>query len=277
MRAHGRPGLAAPAAHRLRRRSRDGRVYNVPLGGALFALEVLLGTITLPLVLPALATTLIATATAWIVVPDEPTYHFPAYGVTASQIVWAALIGPLAGLAAILWVRLVAGASALRPSGRGRLWAPIGVFTALGAVSIAYPQLLGNGLDIVQLSLAGQLSVGLVAVLLVLKPLATAACLGSGSPGGLFTPTLAYGVLVGGLLGHAWALLWPGSPTGSYALIGGAAVLAAAMQGPLAAIVLMIELTRHADALMVPMLIAIVPATVVARIARAPSIYSARL
>jgi H+/Cl- antiporter ClcA len=49
------------------------------------------------------------------------------------------------------------------------------------------------------------------------------------------------------------------------------------MQGPLAAIVLMIELTRHADALMVPMLIAIVPATVVARIARAPSIYSARL
>jgi H+/Cl- antiporter ClcA len=252
-------------------------VYNVPLGGALFALEVLLGTITLPLVLPALATTLIATATAWIVVPDEPTYHFPAYGVTASQIVWAALIGPLAGLAAVLWVRLVAGASALRPSGRGRLWAPIGVFTALGAVSIAYPQLLGNGLDIVQLSLAGQLSVGLVAVLLVLKPLATAACLGSGSPGGLFTPTLAYGVLVGGLLGHAWALLWPGSPTGSYALIGGAAVLAAAMQGPLAAIVLMIELTRHADALMVPMLIAIVPATVVARIARAPSIYSARL
>ena len=252
-------------------------VYNVPLGGALFALEVLLGTITLPLVLPALATTMIATATAWIVVPDEPTYHFPAYGVTAQQIVWAALIGPLAGLAAVLWVRLIARAGALRPSGRGRLWAPIGVFTALGAVSIAYPQLLGNGLDIVQLSLAGQLSFGLIAVLLVLKPLATAACLGSGSPGGLFTPTLAYGVLVGGLLGHAWALLWPGSPTGSYALIGGAAVLAAAMQGPLAAIVLMIELTRHADALMVPMLIAIVPATVVARIARAPSIYSARL
>ena len=41
-------------------------VYNVPLGGALFALEVLLGTISLPLVLPALATTLTATAVAWI-------------------------------------------------------------------------------------------------------------------------------------------------------------------------------------------------------------------
>ena len=252
-------------------------VYNVPLGGALFALEVLLGTVTLPLVLPALATTLIATATAWIVIPDEPTYRVPIAGVTASQIVWAIVIGPLAGLAAVLWVRLIARANALRPRGRGRLFAPIGVFAALGAVAIAYPELLGNGQDLVQRSLVGQLSFGLIAVLLVLKPLATAGCLGSGSPGGLFTPTLAYGVLVGGLLGHAWGLVWPGTPAGSYALIGGAAVLAASMQGPLSAIVLMIELTGRADALMVPMLLAVVPAIVVTRIARAPSIYSARL
>lgn len=67
------------------------------------------------------------------------------------------------------------------------LRAPIAIFAALGAVSIAYPQWLGNGLDIVQLSVLGQFSFGLLAVLLVLKPLATAACLGSGSPGGLFT------------------------------------------------------------------------------------------
>ena len=45
-------------------------VYNVPLGGALFALEVLLGTLALPLVLPALATSLIATAVAWIALPN---------------------------------------------------------------------------------------------------------------------------------------------------------------------------------------------------------------
>ena len=252
-------------------------VYNVPLGGALFALEVLLGTVTLPLVLPALATTLIATATAWLVVPDRPTYVMPAFHVSASQIGFAAVAGPVAGLAAVLWVRLIARANDLRPTGRGRLWAPIVIFTALGVVSIAYPQLLGNGIDIVQLSLLGRLSVGTVAVLLVLKPLATAACLGSGSPGGLFTPTLAVGVLLGALLGHAWALVWPGAPAGSYALIGGGAMLAAAMQGPLSAVVLTLELTGHADSLMVPLLLAIVGATVVSRIARAPSIYSARL
>jgi chloride channel protein, CIC family len=252
-------------------------VYNVPLGGALFALEVLLGTLTLPLVLPALASCLVASAVAWIVVPARPTYSIPSYAIHASQIVFAVLAGPIAGLAAVAWVDLVRRAHLVRPAGWLRVGAPIAVFTGLGALAIAYPQLLGNGKNVVQLALVAQLSVGLLAVLLVLKPLVTAACLGSGAPGGLFTPTLAYGVLLGGLLGRAWAELWPGASLGSYAIIGGAAVLGASMQGPLAAVVLLLELTHHADALMVPVLIAVVEATVLARILGTSSIYSARL
>jgi CIC family chloride channel protein len=252
-------------------------VYNVPLGGALFALEVLMGTLTLPLVLPALATSLIATAVAWIALPTSPTYTISTYPIHASQVVWALIVGPIAGLAAIAWIRLIHRAHALRPSGWMRLATPIAMFAALGALAIAYPQLLGNGKPVVQLALVGQLSVGLLAVLLVLKPLVTAACLGSGAPGGLFTPTLAYGVLLGGLLGDAWTQIWPGAPLGSYAIIGGAAVLGASMQGPLAAVVLLLELTHHADALMVPILLAVVEATVLARVLGAPSIYSARI
>jgi H+/Cl- antiporter ClcA len=252
-------------------------VYNVPLGGALFALEVLLGTLALPLVLPALATSLIATAIAWIALSNQPTYHVPSYAVSVSQIAWAVVVGPIAGLAAVAWVRLVARVHGLRPSGRGRLIAPIVALTALGAVSIAYPQLLGNGKDTVQLADTGQLAVGVLAALLVLKPIVTAACLGSGTPGGLFTPTLTYGVLLGGLLGHGWTLVWPGAAAGSYAVVGGGAVLAAAMQGPLAATVLVIELAHHSDTLMVPLLLAVTEATIVARRLGAPSIYSARL
>jgi chloride channel protein, CIC family len=252
-------------------------VYNVPLGGALFALEVLLGALTLPLVLPALATTLIATSVAWIALPTAPTYLIPPYHVHASEVVWALLAGPLAGLLSVSYIRLIARAHALRPRRWMRLLVPIVVFTALGAVAIAYPQLLGNGKNVVQLALVGQLGVVLLAVLLALKPLATAACLGSGAPGGLFTPTLAVGVLLGGLLGEGWTQLWPGAPVGAYALIGGAAVLAAAMQGPLAAVVLMLELTHRADSLMVPVLLAVVAATVVTRLFGAPSIYSARI
>ena len=253
-------------------------VYNVPLGGALFALEVLLGSLALPLVLPALLTSLIATAVAWIAVPTHATYVVAAYHVSAAQIVWAALVGPLAGLAAIAWVRLVAVANRARPRRRAaRALVPVVVFAALGALAIQYPQLLGNGKELAQIAFFGKLSIGLLAVLLVLKSLVTAACLGSGSPGGLFTPTLALGVLFGALLGHAWSELWPGSPVGSYALIGGGAVLAAAMQGPLSATVLMLELTHSPGTLTVPLLLAAGLATVVARLLGSPSIYSARL
>jgi len=252
-------------------------VYNVPLGGALFALEVLLGTLALPLVLPALVCCLIATAVAWVALPSAPTYSIPSYPVSASLVVWALLVGPLAGLAAVAYIQLITRAHALRPRRWAALAAPIAVFLALGALAIVYPQLLGNGKSVVQLALVGKLSVALLAVLLVLKPLATAACLGSGAPGGLFTPTLAFGVLLGGLLGWAWAQLWPGAPLGAYAIVGGAAVLGAAMQGPLAAVVLLLELTHGADALMVPILLAVVGATIVARLLGAPSIYAARL
>jgi H+/Cl- antiporter ClcA len=253
-------------------------VYNVPLGGALFALEVLLGSLALPLVLPALLTSLIATAVAWIVIPTRATYLVPSYSVAGREIVWAALIGPLAGLTAVLWVRLVARANRSRPARQtARVLAPIVIFTALGALAIQYPQLLGNGKELAQLAFVGKLSVGLLAVLFILKPLVTAACLGSGAPGGLFTPTLVLGVLFGALLGHAWSDIWPGSPIGSYALIGGGGVLAAAMQGPLAATVLMLELTHSNGSLTVPLLLAAAEATVVARLLGAPSIYSARL
>jgi H+/Cl- antiporter ClcA len=252
-------------------------VYNVPLGGALFALEVLLGTLALPLVLPALLTSLIATAVAWTTLGTDPTYHVPTYGVHGSQLVWAVLMGPVAGLGAVVWVRMIARSNALRPRRWGRYVAPLVVFVLLGLVSIPYPQLLGNGLDIVQLAAVGGVSLGLLAILLVLKPLATAACLGSGSPGGLFTPTLTVGVLLAGITGIAWSHLWPGAPQGSYALIGGGAFLAAAMQGPLSGVVLVLELTRHTDALMVPTLLVVAVATIVARRLGAPSIYSARL
>jgi chloride channel protein, CIC family len=253
-------------------------VYNVPLGGTLFALEVLLGSLALPLVLPALATSVIATAIAWTTLGTRPTYTLPHYQLHPEQMVWALLAGPIIGFVGVGWVRLVRRAGALRPRrGAARFLAPAVAFMALALVSLKYPQLLGNGKGIVQLGALGRLSLGLMVVLFVLKPLATAACLGSGSPGGLFTPTLTIGVLLAGILGSLWGHLWPGATLGSYAVIGGGAFLAAAMQGPLSGVVLVLELTRNFDSLMAPTLLAVTEATVIARRLGAPSIYSARL
>ncbi len=252
-------------------------VYNVPLGGGLFALEVLLGTIALPLVLPALATAVIATAVAWITLGTGATYRLPRYAVHPSQLVWALLAGPIIGVVAIGWVRLITFAADRRPQRWGRFVAPVVVFGILGVVSTQYPQLLGNGKGVVQLAAVGSVSFGLLCVLLVLKPLATAGCLGAGSPGGLFTPTLTIGALLASVLGTVWTHIWPGAPLGSYAVIGGGAFLAAAMQGPLSGVVLVLELTRNFDSLMAPTLLAVIEATVIARRLGAQSIYSARL
>jgi H+/Cl- antiporter ClcA len=238
---------------------------------------VLLGTVALPLVLPALAVSVIATSVAWITLGTAHTYHMPTYNLQASQMVWAVIVGPLIGLLAVLWVRTIELASSLRPKRGGRFLAPLIVFGLLGVVSIKYPQLLGNGKGIVQLGVLGGISLGVSAVLLVLKPLATASCLGAGAPGGLFTPTLTIGVVLASVLAGIWSHIWPHTIVGSYSLIGGAAFLAAAMQGPLSAVVLVLELTRHFDLLMAPTLVAVTEATVVARRIGAPSIYSARL
>jgi chloride channel protein, CIC family len=252
-------------------------VYNVPLGGTLLALEVMLGTLALALVLPALLMSVTATAIAWIFLGDRPIYHVASLSFHPSQLVFAILIGPIIGLVATGWARLISAANRARPKKAGRWFAPGVAFGALGLLSLQYPQLLGNGRGIVQLGIAGNIGLGLLVLLLILKPLVTAACLASGSPGGLFTPTFAVGVLLAGVCGSLWVHVWHGGLPGSYALIGGGAFLAAAMQGPLAGIVLVLELTRHFDALVVPTLVAVVEATVLSRKLGAASIYSARL
>ncbi len=155
--------------------------------------------------------------------------------------------------------------------------APVVVLTLLAAVSIRFPQLLGNGKDAVQLAFADQFGLSLLLVLPALKLIATSACLGSGATGGLFTPTMTIGALLGGLFGHLWDRFWPGASMGSCSVIGSCAFLAAATQGPISALVMVLELTRHVDATMVPMLLAVTGAMLVARQLESHSIYSMRI
>jgi H+/Cl- antiporter ClcA len=159
------------------------------------------------------------------------------------------------------------------------LVAPLGAFTVLGVAAMRYPQLLGNGKDLAHAALIshGGDAFALLLALLLLKPLMTALCLGSGATGGLFTPTLATGAVLGALLGQAWTLAWPGIPVGAFAVVAAAAMIGAAMQTPLAALALMIELTRTTDTLIVPMIAATALATVVVRYLDGYSIYSSRL
>jgi chloride channel protein, CIC family len=251
--------------------------YGVPLGGALFSLEVMRGILALRYVLPALLTSVVATAVAWIMLPDAPTYIIPSYASSASAVVWSLMAGPIAGLFSVGYVRLITWAERSKPQNWRRIVVPIAGLGLLGLISARYPQILGNGKDISQIAFVGQVPILLFITLVVIKPLATILCVRCGAPGGLFTPSLTAGAMLGGVLGYAWSWLWPGTPVGLCAVLGAGAVLAATTQGPISAVVLLMELTGRDRSFILPLLLTASIATLVARSIEPRSIYDARL
>jgi len=253
-------------------------VYNVPLGGALFAAEVLCGSIALPTVLPAVVCAGVATLTAWIYLPDNATYlDIPRYHPDTRIVVWAPIAGIVIGLISTLYVRAIGWISHYRITGWRSGPVMVAGFGVVGVVGIAYPQLFGNGKGMAHDAFIGHGTAALFAALVLLKPIATLLCLSAGAQGGLFTPVLSTGAVLGALLGELWQDVWPGSPLGAYALIGAAALIGSTMQAPLSALALVLELTHSGFELMVPMVIATGIATAITRWIDGYSIYSARL
>jgi H+/Cl- antiporter ClcA len=257
-----------------------GAVYNVPLGGALLTAELLLGQLSLPVVIPALVCSAVATSVGWVYLARTPTYlDVPAFAVSPSLVAFALVVGPLVGVASVAFVRLVGWASHRQLTGRQVLVGPLVAFTLLSLVALQQPLLLGNGKDLIQQAFVGTLGGSLLALLAlaVLKPLMTALCLGSGASGGLFTPVMSTGAALGLVLGRLWLDVWPGPEVAALTVIVAAAMTGAAMQAPLSALVLVLELTGTTQPILVPMILATVLATGVTRRLDGYSIYSARL
>jgi H+/Cl- antiporter ClcA len=118
--------------------------YGVPLGGALFAIEVMRGKLALRFVLPALFASLIATGVSWLVLPDAPTYIIPSFQLSASVIVWVIVVAPIFAFGAILYVRLVRWADQNKPRGWQRFIAPAIALGLVGVVSVWFPEILGK-------------------------------------------------------------------------------------------------------------------------------------
>ncbi len=256
-------------------------VYNVPIGGALFALEILLRSAAMRDAVLALVASGVATVVAWPVLSTNPTYSFRLGSLPAQALVglcvFALLLGPVAGALGVGFLRLMDRARSVAPSSVG--WqipvATTVAFAAVGGLSVYFPQVLGNGKGLTQLTFdgtppEGSMGVGLLAALLLLKPIATAACLASGASGGLLTPALATGALLGALCGIGFsvaerALGLQVAPAGAFALVGAAAVLATTQRAPLCAIVLAIEFTHPGPAVVPALLLAVAGAVLSSR------------
>ncbi|MBY4865264.1 chloride channel protein [Burkholderia sp. Bp9017] len=243
-------------------------VYNVPLGGAVFVLEVLLGTFDMRALVVAIVTSAIAAVVAWIGLGNEHQYAVPPFVLSAPLVAWSIVCGPLFGFAAYGFVRLTTRARADAPKGRLLPVLALINFAVIGVLATRFPQLLGNGKGPASLGFDGSLTIGLAAALLVLKVLIEAGSLRAGAEGGLLTPGLANGALLGVVLGGLWSLVWPGASIGGCALIGATAFLAASMQMPITAVVLLLEFTHANHDSLVPMLLAVAGSLVAYRFAQ---------
>jgi len=233
-------------------------VYNVPLGGTLFTLEVLLGTFRFSALVPALATSVIATAVAWLGLGNVPQYTLPPVAISPSLIVWSIMMGPVFGLAAYLFVRVTEAAHAHPPQGWHRLaWCAV-VFPGIGLLAIAFPQLLGNGKSLARAGFGNEIGVGLAATLVLIRLLGIAGTLRAGAAGGLLTPGLSIGALLATVLSTSWNSAWPAGSLGAFAVVGSAAFLASSMQMPLTAVVLIPEFTRVGHDFFIPISLAVV-------------------
>lgn len=240
-------------------------VYNVPLGGALFAMEVLLGSFAPAVAMQALLSSTIAAVVAWIGLGNALQYEVPRFSISASLAVWAVVFGPLFGLMGYWFSRLTMAARQRAPRDWRLLPSCLAMFGAIGLASMAYPELLGNGKGPAQLGFDAEVGIGLAATLLLLKLLATAGSLRAGAEGGLLTPSIAIGAMAATVIGGAWTLLWPGVPQGAYALVGAAAFLAASQRMPLTAVVLIVEFCRLDHDFWVPILLAVAGSTAMLR------------
>src|ERR1700758_4894611 len=244
-------------------------VYNVPLGGTLFTLEVRLGTFSLPASVAALATCVVATLVARLGLGNGLQYSVPTLAISSSVIAWSLLVGPVVGAAAYLFVRVTDAARARAPKDwRLAVWCSLD-FPIIGLLAISFPQLLGNGKGLAQAGFDNEVGLKLAATLLLLRVVVLVASLRAGAEGGLLTPGLSIGALLGIILGSFWNHIWPTQSIAGFAIIGGAGFLAASMKMPLTAIVLTVEFTGIGQQYLVPLSLAVAGSVSIFHLCRA--------
>lgn len=269
-----------------------GASFNAPIGGMLFAIELIIGRFHSSALQSVVVASVVGSVTAREVIGPEIIYE-PATLYTLTD--WRELLlYAVLGLAAALFgLGFVYGDDyAKKTFARLSVWPPLKVAIGglgVGLVALAVPEVIGTGDNLppidglrhpIQTMLDGDVGTGYAAVgflllLAVAKLLATCLSSGSGNAIGTFAPTIFCGAALGGAVGHIAQALLPGAGVqpGAFALVGMAAVFAAAARAPLTAIVIAFELTSGYH-LVLPLMLAAGLATFLADRLQSESVYT---
>jgi CIC family chloride channel protein len=219
--------------------------YNAPIAGAVFVAEIVLGSVAMEIFGPLVFSSVIATLTVRGFLGGNPLYDIPPFQLNGNwEIIPYLLLGLFAGLLAPWFIRLLRASERLA----GQIVAPVYVKMCVGGlivglIAVFHPEVCGNGYSAVNAILKGEWVWQTLAVILILKVLATSATFGSGAVGGVFTPTLFVGASFGFLFGDVTQHFAGHLNPSAFALVGMGAFLAAATHAPIMAIIMIFELT----------------------------------
>jgi chloride channel protein, CIC family len=255
--------------------------YNAPLAGALFVAEIVLGSIAMESLGPMIVSSVVAAATVHRLLGFAPVFAIPPLAfVSGWESVFFLALGVTCGAAAPVFLHVLTATERAFSRLALPLYAKLALGGAVvGVLSVARPEIWGNGYSVVASVLAARLAWQVVVAILVLKVVATAATAGSGATGGVFTPTIFVGAALGFLLGTAAHAVFPGITAGpnTYAVVGMGAFLAAATRAPVMSILMIFEMTLDYQ-IVLPLMLACVTAYTVARFhLRSNSIYARSL
>lgn len=224
--------------------------FNSPITAVLFVIEEVIGTWS-AVALGAIVLAAVSSAVVqqWFL-GDQPLFRVPEYHFThASHLGVYAVLGVVGGCASLVFVKLALFA---RPRLRALptwTWyvqpAIAGLLIAL--IALRYPQVTGAGYDYIDQAMHDRYVWQTLAAIAALKIIATVLSFSSGTPGGLFAPTLFIGAMLGGAVCGATRMLFPGfdAPTGTFALIGMGALFAGILRAPITSVFMIIEVSGN--------------------------------
>jgi len=256
--------------------------FNAPIAGVMFAMEVILGSFAARSFGLVVIASVTATAISQAALGNAPAFRLlePFTLVSEWEFLLYLALGVFTGLIALAYVQSVYwfedsfDAWKLSPSLKALLGG-LGV----GAMGFFGSELLfGVGHEGVELALRGEMAIGFMLALVLLKILATSVTLGAGGSGGVFAPALFIGAMAGGAFGKSVNQLFPEvtAPAGAYALVGMAALFGAAAHAPITGILILFEMTGNYR-IILPLMFAVVVSYLVASAINEDSIYSIKL
>ena len=257
-------------------------IFNAPIAGVLFSLEIILGDFTIAAFTPVVIASVMSAVVAKAYMGERQAFEVPDYQfVNLHELGWYVILAVLAGIVGAAFIRLLYATEDLfnRRAYGMPVWLKPAVGGALvGIIGLGCPPALGVGYEVIGAALHGQILLPMLGLLLGLKLLSTSLTVGSGASGGLFAPSLFMGATLGGAFGRLAETWLPGvvSPSGAYAVVGMSAFVAATTHAPLTSSLIIVEMTGNYR-LILPLMFTTVLAVAMARVIERESIYSLKL